>query len=125
MYTNSFSFTFQVRFAHKLNTMIKGLSYLFVLALLAGCESNNELQQVGLHYRQHQDYSSLRKVVELLPDQTDSLEVKKLLGTPNDMGFEYRYTIDSTGVNGCTIGAIFQINDKGKVSKKWIDEICE
>jgi hypothetical protein len=60
-----------------------------------------------------------------LPVDADTGIVKNVLGTPNDMGFEYRYNIDSVGENGCTIGAVFQINEKGQINQKWIDEICE
>ncbi|MFZ4770981.1 MAG: hypothetical protein ACOYLO_12440 [Ferruginibacter sp.] len=105
--------------------MIKSIKYLLFFTLAAGCKSKNELQQSGLHYQQYQDYKSLENVVKLLPVDADTLAVKNILGTPNDMGFEYRYTVDSTGVNGCTIGAVFQINDQGKIIQKWIDEICE
>jgi hypothetical protein len=104
---------------------MKIVKYLFAFALLAGCKTKSELQQLGEHYQQHQDYKSLQKVVDLMPANADTLDVKKILGQPNDMGFEYRYTVDSVGANGCTIGAVFQINDKGHITQKWIDEICE
>ena len=106
--------------------MIKSIKYLLFFALLAaGCNSKNELQQSGLHYQQYQDYKSLENVVKLLPADVDTGAGKNIFGTPNDMGFEYRYTVDSTGENGCTIGAVFQINEKGKIIQKWINEICE
>ena len=55
----------------------------------------------------------------------DTAYVKKILGKPIDMGFDYRYLIDSTGVKGCPIGAVFHISETGKIDQKWIDEICE
>jgi hypothetical protein len=99
--------------------------YIIAFTLLAGCKSKRELQEFGLLYQQHRDYKSLQKVVELLPANADTLLVKEILGQPNDMGFEYRYTIDSAGANGCIIGAIFKMDDKGEITQKWIDEICE
>ena len=41
------------------------------------------------------------------------------------MGFDYRYLVDSTGENGCVIGAVFHIGEEGKIDQKWVDEICE
>ena len=55
----------------------------------------------------------------------DTLFVKSILGEPINMGFDYRYLIDSVGQNGCTIGAVFHINEEGKIDQKWLDEICE
>lgn len=79
----------------------------------------------GQHYQKHNDYSSLNKVVELMPLNVDTTYVKSVLGTPIDMGFDYRYLIDSTGINGCVIGAVFHINSDGKIDQKWLNEICE
>ena len=79
----------------------------------------------GQHYQKHKDYNSLNKVVELMPLEADTSYVKSVLGTPIDMGFDYRYLIDSTGVNGCVIGAVFHLNDNGKIDQKWVGEICE
>jgi hypothetical protein len=93
--------------------------------LLTGCGQKNDLQQFGKHYQEHQDFKSLQKVVELLPLNVDTTEVKKILGEPISMGFDFRYTVDSTGVNGCVLGAVFHIDDKGKISSKWTGEICE
>ena len=71
------------------------------------------------------DYQSLSKIVNAIPLQSDTSYVKKLLGNPINMGFDYRYTIDSTTENGCGFGAVFHINSMGKVDQKWIGEICE
>ena len=105
--------------------MEKILSLLFVIVLLSQCSSKNELQLLGEHYQKHQDYSSLKKVVDLMPMESDSVFIKKILGEPIDMGFDYRYLIDSIGPNGCTIGAVFHFDEFGKNDQKWIDEICE
>lgn len=55
----------------------------------------------------------------------DTMYVKNILGEPIDMGFDYRYLVDSIGRNGCIIGAVFHINEFGKIDQEWIDEICE
>lgn len=105
--------------------MIKTCKYLIIIALMEGCWQNNDLRQFGKHYQKHQDYKSLQKVVELLPINVDTVEVKKILGEPISMGFDFRYTVDSTGVNGCVVGAVFNIDNKGRISNKWTGEICE
>ena len=101
------------------------LKSMIVMVLFAGCEKKNELIQFGKHYQEHQDFKSLQKVVELLPLNVDTAVVKKILGEPISMGFDFRYTVDSTGVNCCVVGAVFHIGDKGKISNKWTGEICE
>ncbi|MEZ4686540.1 MAG: hypothetical protein R3B47_10870 [Bacteroidia bacterium] len=104
----------------------KTISLLAAASLcLFGCKQATELANHGKHYQQHQDYYSLNQVVELLPEGADTSLVKMLLGDPIDMGFDYRYTVDSTGPNGCVIGAVFHIGDDGKIDQKWLDEICE
>lgn len=57
--------------------------------------------------------------------EVDTSYVKSILGEPIDMGFDYRYTVDSIGPNGCTVGAVFHIGEDGRIDQKWIDEICE
>jgi hypothetical protein len=93
--------------------------------LLLGCKSVNEIVKLGQHYQKHQDYISLSKVVELTPLDADTSYVKSILGEPIDMGFDYRYLVDSIGSKGCVVGAVFHINENGKIDQKWIDEICE
>ena len=105
--------------------MEKIIKFLFVGMLIWGCTAEEEIVQLGRHYQTHQDYQSLYKVVELMPLDTDSSYVRSILGEPIDMGFDFRYLIDSLGPNGCVIGAVFHINDEGKIDQKWIDEICE
>lgn len=99
--------------------------YLLTGILFLGCKTANEIQKYGQHYQKYQDYESLSKVVELTQLDVDTSFVKKILGEPIDMGFDYRYLIDSVGPNGCVIGAVFHINEMGKIDQKWIDEICE
>ena len=105
--------------------MTKIFKCLIIITLISGCGPKNDLRQFGKHYQKHQDYKSLQRVVELLPENVDTTEVKKILGEPISMGFDFRYTVDSTGVNGCVVGAVFHIDDKGKISNKWTGEICE
>ncbi|MGH1383847.1 hypothetical protein [Kordia sp.] len=96
-----------------------------LLVLTVGCAQKSEVETYGAHYQKHKDYKSLSKVVELIKLESDTSYVKKILGEPIDMGFDYRYLIDSTGVKGCPIGAVFHISEAGKIDQKWIDEICE
>lgn len=101
---------------------LKGLAWGLILL---GCTGPETLMDTGKHYQQHQDYRSLQKVVDELELGTDTSEVRKILGTPIDMGFDFRYLLDSVGPNGCVIGAVFHIDDAGKIDQKWLDEICE
>lgn len=93
--------------------------------LISSCQRMSELESLGQHYQEHNDYKSLQKIVNLLEMNTDTLFVKSILGEPIDMGFDYRYLIDSVGEGGCVVGAVFHINEFGKIDQKWIDEICE
>jgi hypothetical protein len=79
----------------------------------------------GKTYQKTLDYQSLSKVVDLIPLQSDTSFVRSILGEPIDMGFDFRYLIDSVGPNGCPLGAVFHIDEYGKIDQKWIDEICE
>ena len=105
--------------------MKKFTKYLLIALLFLGCSSTNKIKKYGQHYQKHQDYESLNKVVELTQSDIDTSFVKSILGEPIDMGFDYRYLLDSIGPNGCVIGAVFHIDDKGKIDQKWIGEICE
>lgn len=87
--------------------------------------NNQVLKRYGLHYQSHKDYYSLSKVVELMPEGEDTSRIKNILGEAINMGFDYRYLVDSTGPNGCVIGAVFHIDDFGKIDQQWIGEICE
>lgn len=79
----------------------------------------------GKHYQSDQDYTSLAKVVELLELGTDTSTLRQILGEPIDMGFDYRYLLDSVGPQDCVVGAVFHIDENGKIDQKWLDEICE
>ncbi len=101
-------------------------NYLLFLIVLVGFSSClSEIKRLGNHYKAHQDYASLAKVVDLVPLGTDTAYIRSILGDPIDMGFDFRYTVDSVGPNDCVIGAVFHIDEKGKIDQKWIDEICE
>lgn len=103
------------------NSWFLSIGLLFFLS----CSSTTEIEKYGSHYQEHQDYFSLQKVVELMALGVDKNYVSTILGEPIDMGFDYRYLVDSIGQNGCVIGAVFHIDETDKVDQKWIDEICE
>jgi len=103
----------------------KIIPFLFLLIILFSCKKLSEREGYGKHYQTHQDYASLAQVLELIELGTDTSLIKKILGEPIDMGFDYRYLIDSTGPEGCVIGAVFHIDEGGKIDQKWLDEICE
>jgi len=98
---------------------------LLFAVLFMSCAPGKSVFNSGRHYQQHQDYTSLQQVVNKIKLGADTALVRSVLGEPIDMGFDYRYLIDSTGPNGCTIGAVFHIDEAGKIDQKWIGEICE
>ena len=101
------------------------MPFFCLLLLFWGCPQESEIVKFGKHYQQYGDFSSLQSVVTLMPLDVDTTYVKNILGEPIDMGFDYRYLIDSTGANGCVVGAVFHIDETGRIDQKWIDEICE
>jgi len=106
--------------------MPKTFLYFCIVSLLfLACQSLSPIEKHAKHYQQHQDYTSLQQVVELLPEMADTALVVKLLGEPIDMGFDLRYLVDSVGPQDCVIGAVFHYDEAGVVDQKWIDEICE
>ena len=105
--------------------MKKYIHYLFLLALFSGCASKEAVFVYGKQYQKNKDFKSLVKAVELMPVSITTKQVKKILGKPIDNGFDYRYLVDSTGVNNCTIGAVFTIDNQGIINQRWVDEICE
>src|SRR6478736_10383912 len=105
--------------------MIKHIKYLCLFALIGSCAPKSEMVKYGQHYQKHNDFKSLTKAVELMPADITPKEVKRILGEPIDNGFDYRYLVDSTGVNNCTVGAVFNIDQEGNITHRWIDEICE
>jgi len=98
---------------------------LFLGIWTLSCNQRTTVYTFGSKYQQDGDYASLVKAVELIPLQSDTAYVKSILGEPIDMGFDYRYLLDSIGPKGCVIGAVFHIDKNGKIDQKWIDEICE
>ncbi|MCR9286449.1 MAG: hypothetical protein NXI23_03560 [Bacteroidetes bacterium] len=104
---------------------IRSICFLLFAFMFSACQQQTEIEKLGKHYQQNKDYQSLNRVVELMELNVDTSYVKDILGEPIDMGFDYRYLIDSTGQKGCVIGAVFHINGEGKIDQKWVDEICE
>ncbi len=105
--------------------MKKQIKYVFVLVLFSGCATKEEAKKYGLEYQNQKDYKSLAKAVELMPLDITTLQVKNILGEPIDNGFDYRYLTDSISPNKCPVGAVFNIDNKGKITHRWVDEICE
>ena len=77
--------------------MEKILKAIILILFISSCQSISELEKLGQHYQDHNDYKSLEKVVALIDLDADTLFVKNILGEPIDMGFDYRYLIDSVG----------------------------
>ena len=98
---------------------------LLASVLFFSCAGQKTIQRHGLRYQENGSYQHLQKVVKLIPLGTDTADVRRILGEPIDMGFDYRYLVDSIGPSGCTIGAVFHIDEFGKIDQKWLDEICE
>ena len=96
---------------------------LIILLGLWSCQS--EVVKYGNQYQRNGQLASLEKAVALLQAETDTAVIRKILGTPIDMGFDFRYLTEKTGDNGCVIGAVFHIDGSGKVDDRWIGEICE
>lgn len=105
--------------------MKKRAFFYFLAIILTACATKDAITRFGAHYQKHKDYESLSKVVELLTPGADTAYVRRLLGEPIDMGFDFRYLLDSIGPDGCVVGAVFHIDEQGKIDDKWIDEICE
>lgn len=108
-----------------IHTMYKISISLLAISLLTFACPMDPIYIYGKRYQSEQDYESLAKVVEQLELGSDTSKVRQILGEPIDMGFDFRYLLDSVGPNGCVIGAVFHINEKGKIDQKWLDEICE
>lgn len=102
--------------------MEKCILWLIVMVLVS-CQS--ELSKYGQQYQQNGQLESLEKAVALLQTEADTAIIRKVLGEPIDMGFDFRYLTEKTGENGCVIGAVFHIDEYGKVDDRWIGEICE
>ncbi|MEL6253815.1 MAG: hypothetical protein AAFR87_17535 [Bacteroidota bacterium] len=98
---------------------------LLVLGLIFACKEINPLIATGKSYQEKQDYTTLKMVMDGLDTGIDKSRLHELLGEPIDMGFDYRYLLDSVGPEGCVVGAVFHLDSEGKVDDKWIGEICE
>jgi hypothetical protein len=85
----------------------------------------NPIERHGLHYQEHQDYFSLNQVVELMTEKADTAYVRSILGEPIDMGFDYRYLVDSVSPENCAVGAVFHIDEEGSIDDRWTGDICE
>ena len=97
-----------------------------VLLLCAACQQEPSLEDYGQRYQaNNKDLESLQMVVNRLEYGEDTAVVRAILGEPIDFGFDYRYLLDSIGPNGCAVGAVFHIDDEGKIGERWIGEICE
>ena len=105
--------------------MKKYIKYVFVLALFSSCATKEDAKKYGQQYQNQKDYKSLAKAVELMPTAITTLQVKDILGEPIDNGFDYRYLTDSISPNKCPVGAVFNIDNQGKITHRWVDEICE
>ena len=104
---------------------MKNLHKLLFISILFAWGCTSQIAKYGQHYQKYQDYESLVKVLELAEENIDTSYVKNILGEPIDMGFDYRYLIDSTGEEGCVLGAVFHIDEHGKIDQRWFGEICE
>jgi hypothetical protein len=96
----------------------------FMLMLFA-CGGSLPLRRAAKHYQQHQDTPSLQYVVDHLPAGADTTDLRRLLGPGIDMGFDWRYLLDSTSSEGCVVGAVFHINGEGQIDQQWLGDICE
>jgi hypothetical protein len=105
--------------------MKKQIKSLFVLALLSSCAPKEAVFVYGKQYQKHNDFKSLVKAVELMPTDVTTAQVKKILGEPIDNGFDYRYLTDSISPNKCPVGAVFNIDNEGIITHRWVNEICE
>lgn len=118
-----------VRLALAKSIFMEKNSFLIFLLLLSAATACGVRQHpawaFGRHYQRHTDSASLAGALAAIPVGTPKARVAQLLGEPIDMGFDYRYLLDSVGPAGCVVGAVFHINDEGLVDDKWIGEICE
>lgn len=105
--------------------MTKHIKRLFFLIFLSSCAPKEAVFVHGQQYQKNKDFKSLVKAIDLMPKDITTQQVKKILGEPIDNGFDYRYLVDSTGVNNCNVGAVFSIDLQGKITHRWVDEICE
>ena len=105
--------------------MKKQIKYVFALVLLSSCAPKEAVFVYGKQYQKHNDFKSLVKAVELMPTAITTAQVKRILGNPIDTGFDFRYLTDSISPNKCAVGAVFNIDNQGKITDRWVGEICE
>ena len=98
---------------------------LVLLGLLFVFACKSPLDKHAAHYREHQDAASLKEVVKLFPQGADTTQVLKLLGEPIDFGFDYRYLTEELSEDNCAMGAVFHIDEAGKIDDFWYGAICE
>lgn len=98
------------------------ITLLFVLCICFACSS---LKKQAECYRVFKDAYCLQLLVDQVKIGTDTADIRKLLGEPINFGFDFRYLVDQQGENGCSMGAVFHIDDNGKIDDKWYGEICE
>ncbi|MCB0640610.1 MAG: hypothetical protein KDC44_03185 [Phaeodactylibacter sp.] len=104
-----------------------------VILALAGTESCSQLEKYGRCYQKDRSEACLQKVVDLMPLGVDTAYVREILGEPIDFGFDFRYLVDvdeEPAVNPdlpfpCPRGAVFHIDEQGKIDDKWLGDICE
>lgn len=111
---------------HHLNKLSRIVASLVVVVLcLSFYSCQPAIYRYGKQFQESQSAEYLEKVVALIPLGADTSYLRKVLGEPIDMGFDYRYLTGLSGEKGCVIGAVFHLDALGKVDDKWIDEICE
>jgi len=103
--------------------MSKIIQITILLFCFLSCQSG--LEKYGQSYQKNGSLESLEKAMTFLQEETDTATIIKVLGTPIDMGFDFRYLTEKTGENGCAIGAVFHIDEMGNVDDRWVGEICE
>lgn len=98
-------------------------SFVILMALLLG--SCSPLRQAARSYRLQQDPKSLKEFLALTPEEIDTAFVRRHLGEPIDMGFDYRYLTAELSEEGCAMGAVFHISEDGTIGDRWYGAICE
>ncbi len=101
---------------------MKTLFITLSLLLAATCHSTPD---AAAHYRKYHDIASLQAAFRQIPAQADTSILKKILGQPDDFGFDYRFYSDSVGPKGCPVAAVFWIDQNGQVTGREIFEVCE
>lgn len=98
---------------------------LFFVVFISTFVSCKGLEPLGKCYQNTHNEKCLKAAVNKIKIGVDTAYVKKILGEPIDFGFDYRYLVETTSKNGCPMGAVFHIDEDGKIDQKWFGEICE